>query len=66
VVATPEEDTQLSLQRSRPERDNLAEFKERFGFTPIEDRQLQAALDVLQGVRVLAERNGPNAGGPTR
>jgi hypothetical protein len=50
----------------RPERDNLAEFKERFGFTPIEDRQLQAALDVLQGVRVLAERSGPNAGGGTR
>ena len=66
VVATPEEDTQLSLQRSRPERDNLAEFKERFGFTPIEDRQLQAALDVLQGVRVLAERGGPNATGGTR
>jgi hypothetical protein len=34
------------------------EFKERFGFEPIEDRQLQAALDVLKGLRVLGERSG--------
>ena len=53
---TPDEDDKLSRQHARPDLSNPAEFKERFGFEPIEDRQLQAALDVLKGVRVLGER----------
>ncbi|MFI5358054.1 MAG: S41 family peptidase [Opitutales bacterium] len=56
VVMTPEEDNELRLQRARPETGNPAEFKERFGFAPIEDRQLQAAIDVLQGVTLLEGR----------
>ena len=56
VVMTPDEDDKLSRQRARADLSDPKEFKERFGFEPIEDRQLQAALDVLKGVRVLTER----------
>ena len=59
VVMTPEEDSKLGLQRARPERDDPALFKERFGFAPIEDRQLGAAVDVLLGVQVLGDRARP-------
>ncbi len=63
VVMTPDEDGKLSLQRARPERDDPAAFKERFGFTPIEDRQLQVAIDVLLGVQILGERTHPTVAG---
>lgn len=56
VVMTPEEDSKLSLQRARLERMKPLEFKERFGFEPIEDIQLQAAIDVLSGARILGGR----------
>jgi carboxyl-terminal processing protease len=58
VVMTPEEDGKLARQRSRPDITDPKEFKERFGFDLVEDRQLQAALDVLKGVRLLAGRAG--------
>ena len=50
VVMTPDEDSKLRLQRARSDVTMPKEFTERFGFTPIEDRQLQAAVDVLKGV----------------
>ena len=56
VVMTPEEDNKLTRQRSRSDITDPAEFKARFGFEPIADRQLQAALDVLKGVRLLGDR----------
>lgn len=56
VVMTPEEDSQLRLQHLRPDVADPKEFKERFGFAPIEDRQLDAALDVLKGINLLRER----------
>ena len=58
VVMTPDEDDKLSRQHSRSDITDPEEFKKRFGFEPIEDRQLDAALDVLKGVRLLAERAG--------
>ena len=61
IVMTPEEDRQLRLQHLRPDVADPKDFKERFGFAPIEDRQLQAALDVLKGIRLLAERGGAPA-----
>jgi len=61
VVMTPEEDSRLRLQHLRPDVAVAKEFKERFGFAPIEDRQLQAALDVLRGIALLDER-GASAG----
>lgn len=51
VVMTPEEDTKLAWQRSRSDLTNPADFKERFGFEPVADRQLETALAVLRGVR---------------
>ncbi len=56
VVETAENDSKLRLQHAREDLTDSAEFEERFGFEPIEDRQLDAALDVLQGVRVLDQR----------
>jgi len=56
VVMTPDEDEKISRQHQRSDLADPKEFKERFGFEPIDDRQLQAALDVLKGVRLLAER----------
>ena len=52
VVLSADEDSKLRLQRLRSDVTDPREFKERFGFEPIEDRQLQAALDVLRGVDV--------------
>lgn len=56
VVMTPEEDAKLARQRTRFDITDPKEFKERFGVELIADRQLQAALDVLKGVRILADR----------
>jgi carboxyl-terminal processing protease len=52
VVMTPEDDQNIRLQRARRDMTNPDEFKERFGFAPIEDRQLQAAMDVLRGIMI--------------
>ena len=57
VVMTPEEDAMLSRQRSRSDIKDPTEFKSRFGFEPVADRQLQVALDVLKGVRLIGEPN---------
>ena len=61
VVMTPDEDDKLSRQHSRSDLTDPGEFKRRFGFEPIEDRQLDAALDVLKGVRLLAQRGAASA-----
>lgn len=63
VVMTPDEDGKLSLQRARPEIGDSVAFKERFGFTPVVDRQLQVAVDVLLGVQVLSDRGRPSVVG---
>jgi carboxyl-terminal processing protease len=48
---TAEEDRRLDTQALRPELADPGDFKERFGFDPVPDRQLDAALDVLRAVR---------------
>ncbi len=54
VVMTPEEDFKLRQQEeARAELAKPGDFKALFGFEPIEDRQLQAATDVLKGVEML-------------
>ncbi len=53
VVMTPEEDAKLARQRARPDITDPAQFKERFGFEPIADRQLETAVAMLKGVRLL-------------
>jgi len=57
LVMTPEEDDKLRLQRARSDTlEDEAEFEERFGFKPIADKQLEAAVDVLRGVQLLRVR----------
>lgn len=58
VVLTADEDSKLRVQQTRNDITDPKAFAARFGFAPIEDRQLQAALDVLRGVRLLEERGG--------
>jgi hypothetical protein len=50
------------LQRLRHDLADQKEFAARFGFEPIEDRPLQAAIDVLQGVDLYVARSQPAAG----
>lgn len=57
VVMTPEEDSRLAQQRSRPDLE-AAEFEARFGFAPVADRQLETALAVLRGLRLLDGNGG--------
>ena len=52
IVMTSDEDDKLRRQRARPDITDAKEFQERFGFEPIEDPQLAAAVDVLKGVRL--------------
>ena len=52
VVMSPDEDKKLERQTSRPDITDPAEFQEHFDFSPVEDRQLDAALDVLRAARL--------------
>lgn len=53
VVMSPEEDTKLARQRARFDIVDPSEFKSRFGFDPIPDRQLETAIAMLRGVELL-------------
>ena len=57
VVMTPEEDTKLARQRARADITDPKAFKERFGFEPVTDRQLDTAIAMLKGVRLFGERS---------
>lgn len=59
VIMSPEEDNKLRVQRARTDITDRGQFEQRFGFAPVEDRQLQAAVDVLKGITVLRERASP-------
>ncbi len=56
VELTPEEEVKLRVQRNRPDMDDPREFRLRFGFDPIEDRQLQAAVDALHGLFLFVQQ----------
>ena len=51
-----EDEGKLIVQRLRRDYPNEEEFKKRFGFEPIVDRQLDAAKDVLRGVLAMSRR----------
>lgn len=61
VVMTPEEDNKLARQRARADITDAAAFKERFGFEPIVDRQLDTAIAMLKGVRLFGDRGSARA-----
>jgi carboxyl-terminal processing protease len=50
LPVSAEDDRKLGLQRLRDDLTSPEEFKQRFDFEPIADRQQQAALDVLRGL----------------
>lgn len=56
VVMTPEEDERLRVQRSRADLQDPAAFQAHFGYPPVRDRQLDAALDALRGLQLLTQR----------
>jgi carboxyl-terminal processing protease len=56
VVMTPEEDAKLARQRGRADLTDPKEFKERFGFEPVVDRQLETAVAMLKGVRLFGDQ----------
>ena len=57
IELSDDDESKLRLQQSRADLAAPAEFADRFGFTPVEDVQLQAAAEVLTGV--LAARGKP-------
>lgn len=58
VVELPlEDEVKLRVQRNRTEVDEPEVFATRFGFEPIEDRQLQAAVGALQGLFLYARQH---------
>jgi carboxyl-terminal processing protease len=61
LAVSAEDDRKLSIQRLRGDFASAEEFKARYDFEPIPDRQLEAALDVLHGTLVFgaAENSSP-------
>lgn len=57
IVMSPEDDLNVALQRNRPDLNDPVEFEQRFGFAPVEDGQLAAAIAHLQ--KVLSEEAAP-------
>jgi carboxyl-terminal processing protease len=57
VIELPVEDeVKLRVQRNRPELTDPDEFMVRFGFAPVVDSQLQAAIDAIKGLFLFAEQ----------
>ncbi len=63
LPVSADDDRKLGIQRLREDLGDAAEFKARFGFEPIPDRQLEAAVDVLRGLLVFpaATASAPTA-----
>ncbi|TSJ75105.1 S41 family peptidase [Rariglobus hedericola] len=64
VVMSAEEDENVRLQRWRDDVSDAAEFKERFNLDPTPDRQLEAAVSVLQAALILETRANRSVTGP--
>ena len=59
VTVSPEDEARVRLQRLRHDLTDPKAFAARFGFEPVEDRPLQVAIDVLNGVDLFASRSRP-------
>ncbi|HEU5079578.1 MAG TPA: S41 family peptidase [Opitutaceae bacterium] len=57
IVMSPEEDQNIRLQRARNDVNEDKAFKERFGVDRVEDRQLQAGIDIIKAARLLEARD---------
>jgi carboxyl-terminal processing protease len=56
VVMSAAEDQNLRDQRALPEPLDRKRFREQTGVEPVEDRQLQAACDVVKGIAILDDQ----------
>jgi len=56
VIMTPEEDRNVALQRIRSDITDPDEFEKRFDMQPVADRQLEAALAILEATLVSDRR----------
>ncbi|MFA5263857.1 MAG: S41 family peptidase [Opitutaceae bacterium] len=56
VEMSLDDDENLRLQELRTDLKTPEQFKERFGFAPVTDCQLKAALDALKGIQLLRQR----------
>jgi carboxyl-terminal processing protease len=54
VPVSVEEEGKLIVQRLRRDYGDTTEFKQRFGFDPVQDVQLLAATDMLRGVLAMS------------
>ena len=57
VTVSPDDEANVHLQRLRQDLAEPKEFAARFGFEPVADRPLQAAIDVLKGVDLFVARS---------
>jgi carboxyl-terminal processing protease len=57
VIVSPEDEANVQLQRLRRDLAEPKEFAARFGFAPVEDRPLKAAIDLLKGVDLFVVRS---------
>jgi len=62
LPVSAEDDRKLGIQRLRSDFASAEEFKSRFDFDPIPDRQLEAALDVVHGLLALGGQATAGAG----
>ncbi len=62
LPVSAEDDRKLGIQRLRDDLSSPTEFKERFDFEPIADRQLEAAVDVLHGLLAYTTTATPRVG----
>lgn len=56
VLMSPEEDERLRIQRARVDLHDPLEFERHLGYPPVEDRQLEAAVDALTAIDLLTQR----------
>jgi carboxyl-terminal processing protease len=57
ITVSPDDEANVRLQSLRRDLEEPKEFAARFGFGPVEDRPLQAAIDVLRGVDLFVARS---------
>ena len=56
LIMTPAEDRKVALQAARDDVGTPEAFEERFGFAPVADRQLDAAVAVLRAANLVEAR----------
>lgn len=66
IEMSADDEARLRIQQSRDDLAGETEFKERFGFAPVEDTQRNAAEEVLRGVLVARPAAAPSPAAPKK